>query len=443
MMADRPHAVVFASIALLAPCALAAPQGQEEEARLVQLRQEVEKLREQSGLPLSEARADEIRAIVRDVLDDAGSRSSLQGSGGTSGYIEGFFLSSADGNFSMKLNLLQQTRYAFNDQESTDNEQASGFENKRTRLNLGGNAIDTTWTYRAAYYLAYADSVEDFGAGQLSDAWIRKDFECGASITMGQFRLPFSYEYEIDVANLQFMDYSTVDMFYGLGYGQGVRLDYESDTIRFAVATMNAAREVNAAWGPGMPEDQFAFCGRFDAKFAGNWGQFNHGQSWKGDGYGVKLGVGGYTFSENATPGLDASGLTADVSVSFGGGNLTAAYYWSDLADSGDPEVDAAHPTGWVVWGGWFVADDIELVARWESASFDINLGGAQDFSVLTLGANWYLDRNKAKFSADFGYALDAVSALYAPYAIGNNLLEDPANQDGQWVIRGQLSFSF
>jgi len=438
-----PQIVVSGSIAALTAAASAVDITQDEQAVLANLSREVARLREQAGLTLGEARAEEVRAIVRDVLADASARASLQGAAGTSGYNGGFFLSSADGAYSMKLNLLQQTRYAIDHQESVDNEQASGFQNKRTRLTFSGNAVDTTWTYKAAYYLAYSDSAEDFGAGQLSDAWIRKDFECGASLTVGQFRLPFSYEYELDVGDLQFMDYSTVDLFFGLGYGQGLRLDYESEAIRFAVATMNAAREVNAEWNSDMPEDQYAFTGRLEAKFAGNWGQFSHGQSWKGDGYGAKLGIGGYAFSENAAPGLDASGITADMSVSFGGGNLTASYYWSDLADTGDPDADAANPTGWVVWGGWFVADDLELVARWESASFDIDLGGAQDFSVLTVGGNWYLDRNRAKFSADFGYAFDAVSAIYAPYAIQNNLLEDAANDDGQWVVRAQLSFNF
>ena len=82
-------------------------------------------------------------------------------------------------------------------------------------------------------------------------------------------------------------------------------------------------------------------------------------------------------------------------------------------------------------------------MVRAESSSVDINFGGAQDFNVMTVGGNWYLARNQAKFSADFGYAFDGVSVIYAPYAINNNWVEDPAGQDGQWMLRAQLSFSF
>jgi hypothetical protein len=90
-----------------------------------------------------------------------------------------------------------------------------------------------------------------------------------------------------------------------------------------------------------------------------------------------------------------------------------------------------------------FVSDDWELVARYEGSSVDVNFGGAEDFSALTVGGNCYLSRNQSKFSVDFGYAFDAVSAIYAPYAISNNWIEDPAGEDGQWLIRTQLSFSF
>jgi len=440
--------------------AVASAQDQSAEiaSTIAALKRELATLRGDATPWLTEERAAEIRAVVQDVLADAELRDSLQGASATSGYNGGFFLSSADGNFSMKINVLEQIRYTFDDNEQDSGAiggggkaspagavatgQTYGFENKRTRLTFGGNMVDTTWTYKLGYYLAYSNSVEDFGANQLSDAYVQKDFECGASMTIGQFKLPFSAEYDMDVGSLQFMDYSTVDSFYRAGYGQGIKFDYESDLIRLGIAYVNAIREANAAWGPGSPSDQWAFSGRIDAKFAGNWGQFTHGQSWRGDGYGVKVGAGAYALSENAAPGTEVMGLTFDTAVNFGGANLAVAYYVNSVDDSGTV-ADDANPNGLVVSGGVFVSDDLELVARAESSSVDINFGGAQDFNVMTVGGNWYLARNQAKFSADFGYAFDGVSVIYAPYAINNNWVEDPAGQDGQWMLRAQLSFSF
>jgi len=373
-------------------CAIAsaADQNSDVAARIAELKREVATLKGDSTAWLTEERAAEIRGIVRDVLADSDTRTSLQGATGA-GYNGGFFLSSADGNYSMKMNVLEQIRWTFNDQSDVNNEQVSGFENKRTRLTFGGNMVDTTWTYRLAYNIAYSNSAEDFGADELSDAFVAKDFECGASMTVGQFKLPFSSEYDIDVGNMQFME---------------------------------------------------AFSSRVDLKFAGNWGQFTRGQSWKGDGYGVKVGLGAYSLSENTPPGIDATALTLDTSVNFGGANLTVAYYWNEVDNTGTA-ADGANPTGLVVAGGVFVSDDWELVARYEGSSVDVNFGGAEDFSALTVGGNCYLSRNQSKFSVDFGYAFDAVSAIYAPYAISNNWIEDPAGEDGQWLIRTQLSFSF
>jgi len=433
--------LVASSAVGICAIASAADQNSDVTARIAELKREVATLKGDSAAWLTEERAAEIRGIVRDVLADADTRASLQGATG-SGYNGGFFLSSADGNYSMKMNVLEQIRWTFNDQSDVNDEQISGFENKRTRLTFGGNMVDTTWTYRLAYNIAYSNSAEDFGADELSDAFVQKDFECGASMTVGQFKLPFSSEYDIDVGNMQFMDYSTVDAFYRAGYGQGIKFDYESDFTRFGIAYVNAIRDANDPWGPGSPEDQWAFSTRVDLKFAGNWGQFTRGQSWKGDGYGVKVGVGAYSLSENTPPGIDATALTFDTFVNFGGANLTAAYYWNQVDNTGTA-ADGANPTGFIVAGGVFVTDDWELVARYESSSVDLNLGGAEDFGALTLGGNCYLSRNQSKFSVDFGYAFDAVSAIYAPFAISNNWIEDPAGEDGQWLIRTQLSFSF
>ena len=52
---------------------------------------------------LTEQRADEIRALVHDVLADADTRASLLQSGMTAGWDKGFFLASSDGNFKLKV----------------------------------------------------------------------------------------------------------------------------------------------------------------------------------------------------------------------------------------------------------------------------------------------------------------------------------------------------
>ena len=179
---------VVAPLGIAAAVAMA-EQDSEVVSQIAQLKREIASLKGSESQWLSEERAAEIRSIVGDVLSDADTRSSLQGSSGTSGYNGGFFLSSADGNYSMKINVLEQIRWSFNDSEDgTTTTQANGFENKRTRLTFGGSMVDSSWSYQLAYYLGYSNSVETVGANEVSDAFVMKTFECGASLTVGQFR---------------------------------------------------------------------------------------------------------------------------------------------------------------------------------------------------------------------------------------------------------------
>jgi hypothetical protein len=389
---------------------------------------------------LTEQRAAEIRGIVTDVLADADTRSSLQGSGAGAGYNGGFFMSSSDGNYSMKVNVLQQIRWTFNDRSGTgNNNQSWGFENKRSRLSFGGNMVDSTWSYKVAYYFAYSNDVEFNGASPvLADAMVAKDLGNGLSLTVGQFKLPFSGEYGVDAGSLQFNDYSTVSNAFADNYGQGLMISYKADMFRAAAAYVNSLNEVNANWGTGStPTDEFAFTGRVEVKLAGNWDQFNDAMSFKGEEMGVLIG-GGVNWTDSNTAGVgDVFGVTVDATVDFGGASVMGAFYW----DNNEDVVTNENPYGFTLQGGVFVSDDIELVARYEYGDLDTTLL-TNDWSTMTLGANWYLAKNTAKLGFDFGYAFDSIGA-WAGAASGNNWLADNAGEDGQWLIQAQMSFSF
>ena len=386
---------------------------------------------------LTEQRAAEIRGIVTDVLADAETRSSLQGSGAGAGYDGGFFMSSADGNYSMKVNVLEQIRWTFNNREGQgSNDQSWGFENKRTRLSFSGNLVDSSWNYKVAYYFGYSNDVEFGGANTvLADAWVSKDFGNGFKLTAGQFKLPYSGEYGLDAGNLQFNDYSTVSNAFADGYGQGLMFGYSADAFRAAVAYVNSLNSVNSSFGSGSPSDEYALTGRGEFKLSGTWDQFNSGSSFKGEEMGILIGVGANWADSNDAAIGDVFGMTADVTADFGGANIMGAFYW----DNNDDVAAGENPWGFTVQGGVFVSDDIEVIARYELGDAD-TAAADNDFSAMTLGANWYLAKNTAKFQADFGYAFDALT-LPGGLIANNNWV--PSTDDGEWVIRGQLSFSF
>jgi len=83
-------------------------------AQIEALRKEVAQLKSAQGDKwLTEERAKEIRTIVQDVLADADTRASLQSTGATAGYDNGFFIASPDGNFKLVVNGQLQLRYAY------------------------------------------------------------------------------------------------------------------------------------------------------------------------------------------------------------------------------------------------------------------------------------------------------------------------------------------
>jgi hypothetical protein len=422
--------------------AFGADQNSELAAEVANLKAQIAEMKNSQGDAwLTEQRASEIRGIVTDVLADADTRSSLQGSGAGAGYNGGFFMSSADGNYSMKLNVLEQVRWTFNNRNDagTGEDQTWGFENKRTRLTFGGNMVDSTWSYKVAYYFAYSNDVEfDADGAVLADAFVSKDMGGGLSFTVGQFKLPFSGEYGTDAGNLQFNDYSTISNAFADGYGQGLMLSYSADAFRAAVAYVNALNQVDADWGAGSPSDEYALTGRAEFKLSGTWDQFNNAMSFRGEEMGVLIGAGVNWADSNTAGNGDVFGATVDVTVDFGGANVMGAFYWDN---NDDAPAGAENPYGFTLQGGVFVSDDVELVARYEYGDLDTNFD-SNDFSTLTFGANWYMAQNTAKLGVNFGYAFDGIGIWEFP-ASGNNWLADGTGEDGQWMLQAQMSFSF
>jgi len=145
-------------------------------SQIAELKKEIAELKSQnSDKWLTEQRADEIRSVVQDVLSDADTRSSLQAAAATSGYNNGFFISSPDGNFKLQINGQLQNRWAYNwlstrdmnnsttggtDAASGTNfnaagvaKSAYGFEVRRAKLEFSGHISDPSWQY--AITMAY------------------------------------------------------------------------------------------------------------------------------------------------------------------------------------------------------------------------------------------------------------------------------------------------
>ncbi len=390
------------------------------------MRQELSEMRDRHGDKwLTDARAAEIRALVKDVVADADMRTSLQGSGATSGYSNGFFIASADGNFRLDLDFLAQERFTWNDRpganigtvpplsttfvptESGTGESQSqwGFENRRTQMAFAGNLLNPSWTYMAC--LNYGSAVDPYtpvvGQPVLQDGWIAKDFDNGMSLKVGQFKSPFMAEsLRNDGAQLT-AERSVVDYYFSGGYTQGILVSFTQEQWRVMASYNNGPRSQNTTWAGGSlgaisTNNSVSAGARAEVVLAGAWSQFANETSTQGDEMGVRVGAAvqyynnrggsagtGYypqvpspvygselAFHRFTTTG--ALDWTADITFKSGGLSVTGAFvgasYGMAVSTTGEPPFGA--PTtnyqsyGAVVQGGYRFTDALEGFARWE-----------------------------------------------------------------------------
>ena len=177
---------------------------------------------------LTEARAREIREIVGDVLADSAARASLAGDGAAAGYdkSKGFFIASADGNYSLSVKGDAQFRWAYDSrkigsataaQGSPSNKTAGdawGFEMRRVRLTFFGNVVDPSWSYEVK--IAFNRSASAGNNGFVDEAFVTKDFGGGWTLRAGQFKAPFLREELVSSTTQLAVERTLVsDVFYG------------------------------------------------------------------------------------------------------------------------------------------------------------------------------------------------------------------------------------
>jgi len=431
------------------------------------LRHEVNDLRDQTDQPwLDEERARQIRALVEEVLVDADTRASLQGSGMTAGWDDGFFLSSPDGRFLLRLDGQMQFRYVMSwVSKSAPNDPVDqyrgGFENTRTHLTFRGHVFDRSFSYllRLAASRGGGGSVNDFdeangGQVQLLDAWMRWRFSDQWSIRAGQFKLPFSREELVGSAYQLAVERSMVNESMGIGRSQGIELGYTGDFLDWRVAFSDGGTDTllgvgalistspaNTPWS--QQDTEYAFTSRLEWLVAGQWDQFKQMTSPPGNPTGILLGIAGhYQEGEFGPVARESNWLntTADLTLDFSGATLyfAAMYSYLDTPNFGEWNI-----LGGMVQGSLYIAPKWELFLQFQYGYIDSNsdVVNAPDLSVLTGGVNWYIDGQDMKFSVDVGVALDDVSQFWAFDIAGYRSSFDGSG--GQIVVRTQFQLLF
>ena len=401
--------------------------GPDAMAQIAELKKEIAELKAQNGDKwLTEQRAAEIRGVVQDVLADTSTRSSFQQAGATAGYNNGFVLSSADGNYTLKINALEQVRFVWNNtyQNTVSGGGATagndanqwGFENRRTQAFFSGNVVDPSWKYLVGMaYDSQQDPYYNPGAAnsfQLYYANVTKSFGNGFSVTVGQQNVPWTVESQLfNAGSTQMGDFSIFEYVFGAGQQVGALAMLEQDmwrvkggwfnAVQNSVTTGATAGGVNTVQGWNNDNNQsVAIAARAEYKVAGTWEQFSKESSFKGEEFGLLVGGGviwqngrnqNSASTTGNTYGANPIGLTADARANFGGFNLIGQFVWQDGYSGSNGAVATDSVYGINLQGGAFLSDDLELFGAWCYA----DTTSTQNF--LQIGSNWYFAKNNLK----------------------------------------------
>jgi len=446
------HLMIAAVASAFSTVALSTPRGSETPSAggdevtqlrglVTDLQRQVDELKAKNDNTwLTEARADEVRGLVQDVLADADTRVSLLQSGATAGYDSAFFIGSADGNYLLKINGQIQVRAVYNwqDDEASSDSNRFGFENRRTKVQFLGHVFDPSWKY----YIELDASRSGGGFSLGENGWVEKDMGNGWAVRFGQFKPMYLREESVSSKKLLGVERSQVNAEFTAGTAQGVQAAYAADQWRVFASFIDGLQTANTAWS--NEDTEYAFTSRAELLLQGDWKAVDDDNGWKGGDGALLLGAGlAYQNGEYGTisgPEVSNLGLTADITWKSNGWSVAGAVIYRRLeTDTGSPADVDLDQIAFVIRGGFFVRDDIELYATYEWG--DLDLDAVETLSTITVGVNKYWNKHNLKWQTDLGFGLDEVDSEWATDSAGWRA--DPDGEEGQVVFRSQFQLLF
>lgn len=422
-----------------------------QQQQLDQQAAEMAKMRQQQQETwMQQSRQAEVNQIAQEALHAA---AAVDQSQPLAGWDNGFFLAAADNSFRLQLLGQIQVRHVFAAQTSTadasGDDVTNGFEISRFRLGFKGHVVDPSWQF---YYWGGHGASGDYLP---LDVWIRKQIDENWWVQAGQFKVPLWKEWIVGEATQAFVERSLLNFEFWGFYTEGVNVGYQSGpwaTVLSVNDGLNAAGAPSGVVGGGhtSPWNEAdvvgaAVTGRVDYLVAGDWGRNSDFQAWAGSGSTSDLllvvgGGGHYQHGDWHSSGADEGQVvrwTADVLTKYRGVSLFAAVIGNHVSqlDLG-PDLNQY---GVLAQAGWFVCDDLELLARYEWGQSDV--AGESDLSIITVGVNRFFARHRLKWSTDVGFGLNPVAATWAAPASGWRA--DAPGDSGQVVVRSQLQLLF
>lgn len=363
-------------------------------------------------------------------------------------------------DFTVNVHGYEQFRFNWNSRDdqgldANNNDQTTGFQNARTRLNFSGNIANENWGYFIQFGFGDIEASSGNlarGPGNSSGAFLEDAYGWynmgnGWMLTFGQFKLPIFHEQLVGDTHQLFAERSVTDSVFAQGRSQGVQVGYSSDEFRFYGAFSDGIATANTDYTSGAEAD-YAFTARGEYKWAGDWKQYKDFTSFQNSPYFGAVGAAAHYQSGGDTVGTTDStvwALTADVAMEGNGWNGYAAIIYSSVDVTNAP--NTINDMAFLIQGGVFVSADWELIAGYDIVIPDEDYGSGVDsnFSTLRVGVNHYIvpESHAAKITIDLSYFMDDPSESFPISAPNTGVGLLSSTEDSQWNLRGQIQLTF
>ncbi len=315
-----------------------------------------------------------------------------------------------------------------------------------TKINMTGNVLDDSITYRLQVKFGEAD-----GLPVLDDAYGDVKFEDEFSFRWGQFKPPVLREENISDSKQLAANRSVMNSVFSQSRTQGVMLTYAGQDTRIMASFNDGIRTPNLDY-VATSEGDYGVTARAEYKIDGDWKQYEEFTSWKDSKYFGAVGgaihyqEGGATLSGTGrTTNTDIVLSTVDAMAKGNGWNAYTALVYRRTATNGSvPTPQTLEDIGFLVQGGWFVGPKWELFARYDLVMPDNERALDASFSTITFGANKYISPSShaVKLTLDAQWFLDNQSAqgLVTQNTLTGVLSSTERNQI---ALRAQLQLAF
>jgi hypothetical protein len=425
---------------------------------------------------MTEQRSEQIRGLVQDVLSDADTRASLQGNGATAGYNDGFFVQSADGKWSMKINGLFQERFNIGKGRNgpgngagvqlagggagTNYTTVFGFETTRAVLNFSGTLAGDIYYNARLDWSPYNNgnaSNNRLGGGLSNNEleWAYGGFSLNdnTKLQMGRQKFEVMRSFIVNAEDQMAIERGAGTYYwYTSALTNGIKMIVDQDNFRGNVMFSNGT---GGSTGGGVGNNSYArnqhgwsVTGRGEFLLQGDWSQFDAIGSTRGEATGVLLGIGaGYLESQDRDATFDNVNnwlVSSDLSYNTDGWSMmVSATYGQNRSNATNN-----NSFGFEALAGYWLNDADQAYLRWQWLYPGTTAGVTSTrLDIVTVGLNHHMGGN-VKLSVDWSFCFSDPHTTIVNGGSGGGYTGwwgGGANQTtgSQWLLRTQLQVSF